>query len=376
VRRFLVLLLTMVFSLPLFGFGPPMPMPVDPNKEGFAHPPIHVKDGATATYRNGFQPTQIKHGYGIDQLAQDGAGQTVAIVEAYGSPTILKDLDTFSTQFGLPKTTLNIVAPPGKSKTNAGWALETALDVEWVHAIAPQAKIMLVVAKSSSLSDLIGAVDYAVGHGAQVVSMSWGAGEFSNEASYDSHFNKAGMVFTASSGDNGSDVSWPAVSPYVVGVGGTTLSLKQDNTVNTETAWSGSGGGISGVLSEPAYQTGFQSKGMRGVPDVAFDADPATGVAVYDTTRYNGQSGWFVVGGTSLGAPSWAALFALVNQGQSSALTDGHAAVYGAAGPRYYASTYRDITSGSNGYSASTGYDFVTGVGSPIANNLVPLLRK
>lgn len=154
----------------------------------------------------------------------------------------------------------------------------------------------------------------------------------------------------------------------MVGVGGTSLARNTDGSYKSETAWSGSGGGVSAVEPVPSYQPASQI--WRGVPDVAFDADPNTGVAVYDSTSYYGQKGWFQVGGTSFGSPAWAGLFALADQSRASALTGGGVALYGVG-----ISNYHDITSGSNGgYSATSGYDFVTGIGSPRANSLVPAL--
>ena len=244
----------------------------------------------------------------------------------------------------------------------------------------PGAKILLVVAKSNSFSDLMGAVDYATSHGAHVVSMSWGGSEFSGETSYDSHFYKPNVVFTASSGDGGGRTLYPGASPHVVSVGGTTLNLGSTSDgygVSSEIAWSGSGGGASGHEPVPTYQSSYGiPSSWRDVPDVSVDADPNTGVAVYDSKTYQGQKGWFQVGGTSLGAPAWASLFALANQERASTstlgLTDGHAALHNLATGGGYATNYRDITIGSNGYPAGTGYDPVTGLGSPMANNLVP----
>lgn len=217
--------------------------------------------------------------------------------------------------------------------------------------------------------------------------MSWGGGESSSETSSDSHFNVTGVSFTASSGDSGHGVIYPSASPYVIGVGGTTLPLDSSgNLTGSEAAWSGSGGGISAYESEPGYQSSYpipNTGGKRGVPDVSYDADPNTGVSVYDTTSYQGQSGWFVVGGTSAGAPQWAALIALVDQGRSSSLPSNNLSSspeYNAAASVVYASNYRDITSGTNGTcgslcTAATGYDFVTGLGSPLANSLVPYMQ-
>jgi subtilase family serine protease len=143
-------------------------------------------------------------------VAATGAGQTIGIVEAYGSPTIQSDLRTFTNTFGLPPANLQII---GTARgTSKGWAQETSLDVEWAHAIAPGAKILLSVARSARNSDLMAAVDAAVNNGATVVSMSWGGPEFSGETALDSHFNTSGVTFTAASGDNGPGVEWPAVS--------------------------------------------------------------------------------------------------------------------------------------------------------------------
>jgi subtilase family serine protease len=182
----------------------------------------------------------------------------------------------------------------------------------------------------------------------------------------------------ASSGDAGARVLYPAASPFVLGVGGTTLPLDATgNLVGPETAWSGSGGGLSTFEAEPGYQAAYPippTGGRRGVPDVSYDADPGTGVAVFDST---GAAGWVAVGGTSLGAPQWSALVALADAGRTIPLSS---AVLTASPFYRAASTYRDIVSGSNGpcgslCTAGPGYDFVTGLGSPLAGLLVPLLQ-
>jgi subtilase family serine protease len=261
--------------------------------------------------------------------------------------------------------------------------------VEWAHAIAPRANILLVEASSATFASLMAAVDYAAAH-AHVVSMSWGASDFAGETGYDYHFNRSGVVFTAASGDSGTGVLYPAASPYVVAVGGTTLHLSGTGALTAaETAWSGSGGGVSPHEAEPGYQTAFgiSSGSKRGSPDVSYDANPGTGFAVYDSTPYAGLSGWMVFGGTSAGAPQWAALVALADQARVAAgrgylSSNGLSAApeYGAAtGASSYAANYRDVTSGSNGGGSSVtlahaGYDFVTGLGSPLANKLVPYL--
>ncbi|MBE3589524.1 MAG: S53 family peptidase [Firmicutes bacterium] len=376
IRRAAAALAALALTLGVSGFSSTGHGPA-----GTATHPIHVRPNAS-TSPQGLSPAQVRHAYGIDKLPNDGAGVTIAIVDAYDHPKIENDLAVFDQTFGLP-------APPSfvkhkmasKIRTDGGWALEIALDVEWAHALAPKANILLVEASSSSLADLLAAVDWAVNNGANVVSMSWGGGEFSSEPSYDGHFQSPGIVFLASSGDSGTGASWPASSPYVVAVGGTTLNVDAQGNYISETAWSGSGGGTSAYEAEPDYQTGFQSTGKRGIPDVAFDADPNTGVSVYDSVRYQGQSGWWVVGGTSLSAPAWAGIVALADQARGTPLTDAHQALYNLATGGAYASNYHDITSGTNGScgslcTATTGYDFVTGVGSPKADQLVPALAS
>ncbi len=326
-----------------------------------------------ATSPSGYKPAQVRHAYGFDKITGNGAGQTIAIIDAYGSPSLVNDLNTFCTAFGLPPATVGIYYPQGKPVANSGWALETSLDVQWAHAIAPGARIVVVVAKSASLTNLLGAVDYAVKYlGAKQVSMSWGSAEFSTEAKYDTYFNKAGVTFFASSGDNGAGVSWPAVSPYVVGVGGTTLQLDSSGTAISETGWSGSGGGVSAYYTKPAFQNGFGTAVSRTVPDVSYDADPNTGFPVY-ITNYNGSTGWITVGGTSAGAPQWAAQQALVNAVRSTSLSSTNTALYSTATTAY--TDFFDIISGSNGgFFCNTGYDLVTGLGSPNAPALVPAL--
>lgn len=348
-----------------------------PLRPGHARPPLRVHARpAAATYYN---PAQIRHAYGFDQIPADGSGQKIAIVDAYGNGSIQSDLDTFCTQFGLPRTQVQIIGPNGS--TDKGWALETALDVEWAHAIAPNATIILSVARSSSDADLIAAVDAAVQAGANVVSMSWGGTEWANESAYDSHFNVPGVTFVASSGDSGElnalpEVEWPAVSPYVVSVGGTSLRLDANNNRSSETAWSSGGGGLSSYYGTPIWQIGWNTWAQkRGVPDVSYDADPNTGVLVYDSVN----GGLFVVGGTSAGAPQWAALIALANQSRATGLS-GNADIYRVAGtaPTLDPTHFFDISSGQNGTDPDdisvTGYDLVTGLGSPVATGLVPAL--
>jgi subtilase family serine protease len=333
------------------------------SSEHYANHPLHVRSLAT-TSPSGLSPDKIKSAYSFSTSPTAGTGKTIAIVDAYNDPTAESDLGTFSSTFGLPPCTTGNgcflkVNQNGNTRslpaTDAGWALEIALDVEWAHAIAPGAKILLVEARSSSLSNLFAAEDYAKAH-AQYVSNSWGASEFSSEHSYDGHFSQSGVSFFASSGDGGSQI-WPSTSPNVISVGGTTLHLNLSNTdPGFETGWSGSGGGCSAYETANAAQNTGSSVncgGKRGTPDVSLDADPNSGVSVYDSTPYSGSAGWWQVGGTSASSPMWAARSADAGVQVNSAY------VYGSS------ITYRDITSGSNNVgSCLAGYDLVTGRGS------------
>ena len=342
----------------------------------FAFPPLWQVGGIRAipflaSGPGGYTPVRVRHAYGFDRIGSVGAGQTIAIVDAYGSPTLAADVGVFCNTFGLPQASLAVYYPQGKPAANSGWALETSLDVEWAHAIAPGARIVVVIAKTSSLTNLLGAVDYAVKTlGAKQVSMSWGASEFSSEKRYDSHFNRAGVTFFASSGDSGAGVIWPAASPYVVAVGGTTPKLDAAGNVTSETGWSGSGGGVSAYESRPVYQNGWQTTTKRTVPDVSYDADPSTGFPVY-ISNYNRSTGWITVGGTSAGAPQWAGLQALANAVRATPLSGADTALYSLASTNY-SQDFFDITSGSNGgFTSKASYDYVTGLGSPNAPSLV-----
>ncbi len=328
-----------------------------------------------------------------------GSGETIAIIDAYGSPTISSDVNTFDQQFGLPAINLQIVQPFGKVSRNSGWALETSLDVEWAHAMAPAAKIVLIETPSASNTYLINdAVNYAYNttH-ANVVSMSWGEAESQVSASSLAQFHSIfsyvashGVILMGASGDNGAKdgtssptVDYPAADPAVVGAGGTTLVINNPTSSGgswgTEYAWNSSGGGVSAYFSEPSYQSsaGISLSG-RGVPDVSYDANPNTGVWVYDSTVYQGLKGWIQVGGTSAAAPQWAAIFADAQAIQGYSSINGgnvHQLLYSIYNSNNYGTAFHDITVGYNGaYSAGTGYDEVTGIGSPIVYQLIPLL--
>ena len=326
---------------------------------------------AASTSPTGLSPSTIKSVYVFPTSLSAGAGETIGIVDAYDDPTAESDLNVFSSQYGLPACTtangcfskVNQTGGTSYPRSNAGWALEISLDIEWAHAIAPGAKILLVEASSNSFTNLLAAEDYAKTH-AQYVSNSWGGSEFSSEASYDSHFLESGVSFFVSSGDAGLPAEYPSASPNVISVGGTTLNfLRNTGQFLSETGWSGSGGGCSAYETANPAQSSFSQYGQvncggkRATPDVSLDADPNSGVSVYDSTRYQGQSGWFTVGGTSASSPMWAARSA-----DAGAVVNA-SYVYGSN------IVYRDITSGSNGASALVGYDLVTGRGSWCASS-------
>jgi subtilase family serine protease len=331
--------------------------------EWTAEPLFRVKPG-TASLPIGLSPAQVRKAY---NLPTSGGFGTIAIIDAFDNPNVLNDFVVFSNQFGLPTNSLEVHKMGSTIRVDASWALEISLDVQWAHAIAPNANILLVEAKSANLADLLGAVSYAVSRSDVVaVSMSWGDAEFAQELNFDSYFlSSLGAAFFAASGDNGSGVMWPSSSPNVIGVGGTTLYLNADGSVASEIVWSGSGGGISTYESEPSYQAAYGISGVNGkraVPDASYNADPASGVPVYDTVSYQGQTGWFTVGGTSAGTPQWAAIHSL-----GLSVSNDHLYQDAKARSSFY---FRDITSGSNGdYSAAVGYDLVTGLGSPVTWN-------
>jgi subtilase family serine protease len=325
-----------------------------------------------------YGPAQFQTAYGL--LGKASGGATVAIVDAYDNPTIEQDLAVYSGAYGLPSCTstngcLKKVDQSGGTnypRANSGWALEIALDVQAVHAVCPDCNILLVEARSNSLSNLLTAESYAASQAnVVVVSNSWGGGEFSSETAYDSYLDY-GKPITVSSGDSGYGVEWPAASAYVTAVGGTTLNLSGDNSRSSETVWSGSGSGCSAYEFQPVYQLPYNSDpsdpsvtcSNRIVADVAADADPATGAAVYDSYGYAGQAGWFTVGGTSLASPIIAAVYALAGN------TEGASTVYYNA---TNATTYPlyDVTNGFNGSCGTylcdgvSGYDGPSGLGTP-----------
>ena len=320
---------------------------------------------------SGETPASIR---GVYNLPSTGGSQTVAIVDAFDYSTAENDLNVFSTKFSLPAcTTANgcfkkIFASGSQPPANCGWGQEAALDIEWAHAMAPSAKIVLVEAASNSFTDLFAAVDVATaqvtsGSGKGEVSMSWSGGEFSTESSNDGHFQNNNVVYFAASGDSGGVNGYPSVSPYVVSAGGTTIHRNSSGQFTGETGWSGSGGGPSKYESKLSYQNNVPGTDptQRSAPDFSFDADPNSGVSVYDSTRCQGRSGWLVFGGTSVSSPSLAGIVNLAGHFSASTVSELTTICANYAN----ASDFRDITSGTAGsFSAGPGYDFVTGVGS------------
>jgi hypothetical protein len=280
---------------------------------------------------SGLTPAQLTHAYGLDAITfttpsgatvkGDGTGTTIALIEAYHDPTLVGDLQAFDRAYHLPDPSLNVVSLGG-SGSNAAWSLEESLDVEWAHAIAPGASIVVVEARSQSLAALQAAINTACDiPGVNVVSMSLGFPESTYHGSLPltTPTGHAGITFIGASGDSGlaGGSDWPAVSPNVLAVGGTSLYVDPSGQYLSEVAWSGSGGGWSKYVSEPGYQRSVVAGGKRVTPDVAFDGDPNTGVEVYQTSSYTGLGSWQVVGGTSLGTPGWAAIIAIADQGRA-----------------------------------------------------------
>jgi len=299
-----------------------------------------------------------------------GGAKVIAVVDAYHYPTAMSDLSVFSAQFGLPvptNTNFEVVYASGRQpRVNADWNVEEALDIEWAHAMAPAAKIYLVEAASANFSDLLTAVSIAnslvKSGGGGEVSMSWGGSEFPAETWYDPYFTQSGVVYFASAGDS-PGVIWPSASTNVVSTGGTSVS--RDATTGAfqrELSWQSAGGGPSAYEPRPGYQTGISAvvQSQRGTPDVAADADPTTGVWVYSYPY------WYIVGGTSVAAPVWAGIANSAGRFAPSTQSE-LATMYTGLGD---ASVFTDITAGScgpnQGYLAGAGWDFCTGVGSPV----------
>jgi subtilase family serine protease len=365
-----------------------------------------------------YTPQDFRTGY--DVPASDlGAGQTIVIVDAYGSPTIQQDLAIYDQEFGLPAANLNIFYPEGQPTLNlkqhhdeASWADETSLDVEQAHGLAPDATIDLVIAANNAGNALNVAEQYAVSnHLGNVMSMSFGApeadfhGNSGQQAQANAVYTQAtaqGMSLFASAGDSGgtdgtSSVSanFPSSDPLVTSVGGTNLFLSDSGAYESEDVWNdatdcpfgctdgefGATGGAPSILfSSPSYQSGVTGNAARTTADVSFNASVYTSTLIYlGYPGVSGGPGFYFFGGTSEGSPSWAAITAIANSAIGHSLGELNPLLYGIYGTSAYASDFHDITTGNNdfngpGFSAGTGYDLPTGLGTPDVANLISSL--
>ncbi|MGH9008439.1 MAG: S53 family peptidase [Acidimicrobiia bacterium] len=329
--------------------------------------PLNVVSPRASTSPTGLTPAQVKAAYGFPTGYKAGAGKKIAVVIPYHHPTLEADLKVFSKTFGLRPCTkanrcLKVVNHRGGKDyppTSSFWAREAALDVQWAHAIAPGAKILVVEAKSDRLRDVLKAEDYATSH-AKYVSNSLGMAEYSGQSTHNHHFKRPGVSIFVASGDDGAGggPSYPATAPGVIAVGGTSL-IDIGKPTFAEKGWTGSGGGCSAYEKAPAAQAAFDGYdatncgGKRAAPDVALVGDPRTGVSVYSS--YKTDLPWLSLGGTSAATPMWAARSAVAG------LVVDHALLYGSSTSPI---PFRDITTGSNGLPAKPGFDLVTGFGS------------
>jgi subtilase family serine protease len=297
-----------------------------------------------------------------------GGSAVIVIVDAFDYPTAAADLATFSSTFGLPAPKFHVLFADGKPTQDCGWNEEAALDIEWAHAMAPNATIVLMEAKTNGTNDLFRAVDKAnrlvAAHGGKgEVSMSWGYGsDFSGETALDAHFMQSGVVYFASSGDAGGIAQYPSTSPFVVSVGGTRVNRDSQGNFTNETAWSGSGGGTSTIEPRPAFQDAIQNivGNFRGTPDFSYDGDPFSGVSVYITAPGCNLQ-WAIFGGTSVGTPALAGVVNATRSFNSSSQAE-NTEIYSNLGN---AADFTDITSGTCGSKTSVpGWDFCTGVGT------------
>jgi subtilase family serine protease len=320
----------------------------------------------------GFGPADLQAAYVLPATTA-GAGQTVAIVDAYDDPNAEADLATYRSFFNLPACTtangcFSKVDQKGGTRyprANASWAQEISLDLDMVSAACPACHILLVEATSATIANLGAAVNTAARLGATAISNSYGGTEFSGETSYETYYHHPGVAITVSSGDAGYGPEYPAASQYVTAVGGTSLTRNASTSRGfTETAWSGAGSGCSAYIPKPAFQTDAGCA-RRSIADIAAVADPNTGVAVYDSYAYAGRKGWMVFGGTSVAAPLVASVYALAGNAGSANISD-------ASWPYAHPTALFDVASGANGTcavaylcKAGPGYDGPTGLGTP-----------
>jgi subtilase family serine protease len=312
---------------------------------------------------SGYGPSDIRSAYNLTT----NSTATVAIVDAYDDPTAEQDLGVYRSQYGLAACTtangcfkkVNQTGGATPPRSNGGWAQEISLDLDMVSATCPGCHILLVEASSNSFANLGTAVNYAASvPGVVAISNSYGG----SDSAQTSQYNHPGIAITASTGDSGYGVESPASYDSVVAVGGTHLTKASNARGWTETAWSGAGSGCSTSNAKPSWQTSATQCSGKANADVSAVADPNTGVAVYDSTSYQGLKGWLVFGGTSVSSPIIASVYAL----------SGNTAGYPASYTWAHASGLNDVTSGSNGScpttvwcNSTTGWDGPTGLGTP-----------
>ena len=334
-------------------------------------------DAPAASTPSGYGPTDLRAAYGLTAAAgSKGSGETIAIVDAYDDPNAAADLAKYRSNYGLSSCTVangcfKKVSQTGSTTSlpsaDAGWAEEESLDVDMASAICPNCKVLLVEASSASMANLGKSVNEAVSLGAKFVSNSYGGSESSSDTSYDtSYFKHPGVAITVSAGDSGYGAEYPAASRYVTAVGGTALSRNSSSRGWTESVWStssteGTGSGCSAYDAKQSWQkdTGCSK---RTISDVSAVADPATGVAVYDS--YGVTAGWYTFGGTSVASPIMAGVYALAGTPSAGS--------YPTSFPYAHTSSLFDVTTGSNGSCGGTylctgkaGYDGPTGLGTP-----------
>ncbi len=339
------------------------------------------------TYADKYTPDMIRKAYSFtDEYGGDGI--TVAVVTAFANVHIENDLREFSAAFGLPEPNLQIVRTSQKVNPEAAWNREAALDIEWLHASAPKAKLVLITPDSAILENLMECVVLAKEYSANVVSLSFGLHEKYVKTFYEDKLSDD-IVYFAAAGDLPGQCLYPASSPLFAGVGGTALDINENGErTSVESAWENGGGGASSVFSIPDYQNAFRpisfmSQSMRAMPDVSFFASGASGAAVYFTSQRLSESGWISADGTSLGTPVWAGIAAMCLEASGGALR-GHDRfmhfLYELAGTTAYSNvggSYTDIVNGGNGvFYASKGFDFCTGLGSPVVKNILTAAKK
>ncbi len=354
--------------------------PKRPIFRGIARPHYKGADGFSRHLPDGFTPHMLRYAYSYDKDF-DGTGMTVAVICALDNVALQENMRVFCNEFSLPLPEMEQLYPFGRAETTSDrWLIESSLDTQWVHVFAPGAKICTVFAKNANIDSLLECALYACDViGADVVSMSFGTGESTRLSEYAESFSGKNCILTASSGDIGSAVSFPSSLPFCISVGGTEMTLDDGGKRKyAETAWQNSGGGKSTFFHIPVWQERFSdiavmSKGMRACPDVSMYADERRGASIYVSQL----GGWATAGGTSLSNACFAGVAATVRQ-KKRELSSSHRMLeylYKKAGETEYLSpqyNYYDVIYGSSGkFVARRGWDFCTGLGSPVIKQLL-----